>query len=160
MPNRTSNFSDSSTMSTHKSSQGTNLRPLLPAPRPHPVATHVGHRPAPLARRRVPTSLACESCRQRKSKCNGARPTCSQCRAKHSDCVYRQTPEDNFRKRLEALQVSHPAAVIYRAIQTRPEAEVHEIVRRIRAGADAETIARQLSTADLLLQVQLEPETR
>ncbi|EXL64544.1 hypothetical protein FOPG_18545 [Fusarium oxysporum f. sp. conglutinans race 2 54008] len=56
---------------------------------------------------------------------------------------------------LEALQVSHPAAVIYRAIQTRPEAEVHEIVRRIRAGADAETIARQLSTVDLLLQVQL-----
>ena len=27
--------------------------------------------------------------------------------------------------------MSHPAAVIYRAIQTRPEAEVHEIVRRI-----------------------------
>ncbi|PNP55870.1 hypothetical protein FNYG_15444 [Fusarium nygamai] len=82
------------------------------------------------------------------------------CRAKHVDCVYRQTPEGNFRERLEALQVSHPAAVIYRAIQTRPEAEVQEIVRRIRAGADAETIARQLSTADLLLRVHLEPETR
>ncbi|EXK26089.1 hypothetical protein FOMG_17314 [Fusarium oxysporum f. sp. melonis 26406] len=63
-------------------------------------------------------------------------------------------------ERLEALQVSHPAAVVYRAIQTRPEAEVHEVVRRIRAGANAETIARQLSTADPLLQVQLEPETR
>ncbi|RFN43459.1 hypothetical protein FIE12Z_12303, partial [Fusarium flagelliforme] len=43
---------------------------------------------------------------------------------------------------------------------TRPEAEAHEIVRRIRAGTDAETMAHQLSTADLLLQVQLEPETR
>ncbi|EXL39786.1 hypothetical protein FOCG_17636 [Fusarium oxysporum f. sp. radicis-lycopersici 26381] len=82
------------------------------------------------------------------------------CRAKHVDCVYRQTPEGNFRERLEALQVSHPAAVIYRAIQTRPEAEVQEIVCRIRAGADAKTIARQLSTADLLLRVHLEPETR
>ncbi|KAH7230156.1 uncharacterized protein BKA55DRAFT_526434, partial [Fusarium redolens] len=92
--------------------------------------------------------------------CNGARPTCSRCREKHIDCVYRQTLEANFRERLKALQVSHPAAVIYRAIQTRPEAEVHEIVRRIRAGADAESIARQLSTADLLLQVQLEPESR
>jgi hypothetical protein len=56
--------------------------------------------------------------------------------------------------------VSHPAAIVYRAIQTRPEAEAHEIVRRIRAGTDAETMAHQLSTADLLLQVQLEPETR
>ncbi|KAG7404565.1 Nitrogen assimilation transcription factor nirA [Fusarium oxysporum f. sp. raphani] len=160
MPNRTSDFSDSSTLSTHESSQGTNLRPLLPAPRPHSVGTHAGYRTAPLARRRVSTSLACESCRQRKSKCNGARPTCSQCRARHIDCVYRQTPEGNFRERLKALEVSHPAAVIYRAIQTRSETEVHEIVRRIRAGADAETIARQLSTADLLLQVQVQPETR
>jgi hypothetical protein len=56
--------------------------------------------------------------------------------------------------------VSHPAAIVYRAIQTRPEAEAHEIVRCIRAGTDAETMAHQLSTADLLLQVQLEPETR
>lgn len=53
--------------------------------------------------------------------------------------------------------MSHTAAVVFRAIQTRPEAEVQEIVRRIRAGADAETIVRQLSTADLLLQVHLEP---
>ncbi|KNB06345.1 hypothetical protein FOXG_19641 [Fusarium oxysporum f. sp. lycopersici 4287] len=158
MANRTSNFSDSSTLSTQESSQGTDLRPLLPAPRSHPAVTHAGHRTASLARRRVSTSLACESCRRRKSKCNGARPTCSQCRAKHIDCVYRQTSEGNFRERLEALEVSHPAAVVYRAIQTRPEAEVHEIVRRIRAGAEAEAIARQLSTADLLLQVHLDPK--
>ncbi|EGU73866.1 hypothetical protein FOXB_15623, partial [Fusarium oxysporum f. sp. conglutinans Fo5176] len=43
---------------------------------------------------------------------------------------------------------------------TRPEAEVHEIIRRIRAGSDAETVAHQLGTADFLLQVQLKPETR
>jgi hypothetical protein len=61
---------------------------------------------------------------------------------------------------LEALQVSHLAVVVSRAIQTRPEAEVHKIVCRIRAVSNAETMARQLSTADLLLQVQLEPETR
>lgn len=58
------------------------------------------------------------------------------------------------------IQVSHPAAVIYRAIQTRPEAEAHRIIRRIRAGTDTETMAYELSTADLPLQVQLEPETK
>jgi hypothetical protein len=56
--------------------------------------------------------------------------------------------------------VSHPAAIVYRAIQTRPEAEVQDIVRRIRAGCDAEIMAHQLGTADLILQIQLEPETR
>jgi hypothetical protein len=48
----------------------------------------------------------------------------------------------------------------YYGIQTRSDAEVHEIVRRIRAGSDAETVAHQLSTANFLLQVQLEPETK
>lgn len=66
---------------------------------------------------------------------------CSQCRVKYTDCIYRRTPEGIYREKLEALQVSHPAAVIYRAIQTLPEAEVHEIIRRIRAGSDAETVA-------------------
>ncbi|KAH7205314.1 hypothetical protein BKA60DRAFT_401979, partial [Fusarium oxysporum] len=79
--------------------------------------------------------------------CNGARPTCSQCRIKHTDCVYRRIPDCIYREKLEALQVSHPAAVIYRAIQTRPEAEVHEIIRCIRAGSDAETVTHQLGTA-------------
>lgn len=61
-------FSDPLTSSTRESSQGTNLRPLLPAPRPHPVETHTEYRTAPLVRRGVPTFLACESCRQRKIK--------------------------------------------------------------------------------------------
>jgi hypothetical protein len=56
--------------------------------------------------------------------------------------------------------VSDPVAVISRAIQTRPDAEVHEIVRHGGAGSDAETVAHQLSTAGFLLQVQLEPQFR
>ncbi|KAL2684517.1 hypothetical protein Neosp_005595 [[Neocosmospora] mangrovei] len=58
------------------------------------------------------------------------------------------------------MQESHPAAAVFRAMQTRPESEAFEIFRRIRAGADPETIMRQLTTADLLLQVHLVPESR
>ncbi|KAF4334289.1 nitrate assimilation regulatory nirA [Fusarium beomiforme] len=68
--------------------------------------------------------------------------------------------QSDYREKYEALLESHPAAVVYRAIQSRPPAEALEIVRRIQAGVDAETLTRQLSSADLLLQVQLEPETR
>ncbi|KAM0553309.1 hypothetical protein ACHAPJ_007322 [Fusarium lateritium] len=104
--------------------------------------------------------MPCDPCRQRKTKCNGGRPACSQCRAKKIECVYRQTPEDDYRAKFEALRESHPAAVVYRALQQRSRPEALDIVYRIQAGVDAETLARQLTTADLLLQVQLEPETR
>ncbi|KAI7770812.1 hypothetical protein LZL87_004599 [Fusarium oxysporum] len=66
----------------------------------------------------------------------------------------------DYRDNYEALLESRPAAVVYRAIQTRPRSEALEIVRRIQAGVNAETLMRQLSSADLLLQVQLDPETR
>ncbi|KAF4445510.1 hypothetical protein F53441_10763 [Fusarium austroafricanum] len=74
--------------------------------------------------------------------------------------VQRGSAKSDYREKYEALVESHPAAVVYRAIQTRPQAEALEIFRRIQAGVDAETLMRQLSSADLLLQVQLEPETR
>ncbi|KAM5380891.1 hypothetical protein ACJZ2D_003415 [Fusarium nematophilum] len=72
----------------------------------------------------------------------------------------REPAEGDLRKRLEAMQESHPVVAIFRAMQTRPESEALEIFRRIRAGDDAETIMRQLTTADLLLQVRMEPESR
>ncbi|ORX96388.1 hypothetical protein BCR34DRAFT_677358 [Clohesyomyces aquaticus] len=34
------------------------------------------------------TSIACESCRKRKSKCDGLRPKCNTCRSKNLCCVY------------------------------------------------------------------------
>ncbi|KAF1959827.1 hypothetical protein CC80DRAFT_514272 [Byssothecium circinans] len=34
------------------------------------------------------TSIACESCRKRKSKCDGVRPKCNTCQTKNLTCVY------------------------------------------------------------------------
>ncbi|KAJ4269845.1 hypothetical protein NW762_001514 [Fusarium torreyae] len=160
IPHRRSSVSSTSTSSVPEANLATNLRPLLPATRPPPTESRHSYQSAPLVRKRVPTTLACDPCRQRKIKCNGGRPTCSQCRAKKIECVYRHTPEDDYRAKFEALRESHPAAVVYRAIQQRSRTEALDILHRIQAGTDAETLARQLTTADLLLQVQLEPETR
>jgi hypothetical protein len=49
---------------------------------------------------------------------------------------------------------------IHQHIRDRPEPEVNEIVKRIRAGADPECIARYIREGDLLLQLALVPETR
>ncbi|TVY72315.1 Nitrogen assimilation transcription factor nit-4 [Fusarium oxysporum f. sp. cubense] len=160
IPHRTPSISDASTTSAQDTSQTGGPRRLLPAARPQPAESSNHYQTAPLTRKRAPIALACEACRQKKIKCNGARPVCSQCRARKLECVYRATPDTDYRDKYEALLESHPAAVVYRAIQTRPRSEALEIVRRIQAGVDAETLMRQLSSADLLLQVQLEPETR
>jgi hypothetical protein len=160
LPHRNSSASEASSSSVNESNHASNFRTLVPASRPRPADTAHAYRTAPLTRKRVPVTLACEPCRQKKIKCNGNRPTCSQCQARKIDCVYRQTAETNYRDKYETLLESHPAAIVYRAIQTRPRAEALEIVDRIQSGIDAETLSRQLTSADLLLQVRLEPETR
>ncbi|KAL1963182.1 hypothetical protein VTN77DRAFT_8615 [Rasamsonia byssochlamydoides] len=45
--------------------------------------------PMPAAKRRR-VALACGTCRNRKSRCDGSRPKCSMCRELGCDCVYQQ----------------------------------------------------------------------
>ena len=49
---------------------------------------------------------------------------------------------------------------IYEHLRDRPEEETSEIVKRIRAGADPQSILRSIAEGDLLLQLALVPETR
>lgn len=49
---------------------------------------------------------------------------------------------------------------MFRAIQTRDDGQAAEIFKRIRNGADPESILRQLTASDLLLQLHMVPETR
>jgi hypothetical protein len=46
------------------------------------------------------------------------------------------------------------------ALQSRSEVEATAIFQRLRDGADIETIVRHITTGDLLLQLQVTPETR
>lgn len=41
------------------------------------------------AHKRQRTALACNSCRYRKSRCDGAHPICSTCRSQDLECIYR-----------------------------------------------------------------------
>jgi hypothetical protein len=49
---------------------------------------------------------------------------------------------------------------LYTLLKTRSQAEANEMLRRIRAGVDVETILRYVKDGDLLLQLHLAPETR
>ncbi|ODQ63194.1 hypothetical protein NADFUDRAFT_48114 [Nadsonia fulvescens var. elongata DSM 6958] len=41
--------------------------------------------------KRIRVSLACDTCRRKKIKCDGTKPSCSSCKNNNIDCVYTQT---------------------------------------------------------------------
>ncbi|KAB5532610.1 hypothetical protein GE09DRAFT_371046 [Coniochaeta sp. 2T2.1] len=66
--------------------------------------------------------LACDFCRHRKRKCDGARPRCSTCEESNADCVYKELPAD----RVESCS---PSAVVERL--TRIETLLEEQSQRL-----------------------------
>lgn len=134
------------------------MRPLLPAvnrPRLSPLP--------PSRRDRV--SSACDQCRARKSKCNGDRPVCHECLKRSTSCNYAarssETQGQALKRRHDELQTQNDAyAELFGLIQSRPDFESHEILRRIKMGAEVSSVLRHVREADLLMQLTLIPETR
>ncbi|KAK3293676.1 uncharacterized protein B0H64DRAFT_364455 [Chaetomium fimeti] len=142
------------------------LRPLLPRLEPvrgPPDPDEVIQLPPP----RAHTKIACDGCRRRKIKCNGRRPVCSVCAANGGICVYYLSADPNEsrpsaikRKYGEAQDRVSSHEQLYHLLKTRTQPEVTEILHRIRAGIDVESILRYVRDGDLLLQLHLFPETR
>ncbi|GAB1312659.1 Zn(2)-C6 fungal-type domain-containing protein [Madurella fahalii] len=141
-------------------------RPILPRPilpRSGGVDLGTGLLSAP---RKAHTKVACEVCRRRKIKCDGSWPVCSACVANGGKCVFISADPaesrsaalkrkfDEIRDRVSAQEE------LYALLRTRDQTEVNEILRRLRAGSDVESILRYVRDGDLLLQLRLAPETR
>ncbi|KAF2634761.1 nitrate assimilation regulatory protein nirA [Massarina eburnea CBS 473.64] len=144
------------------------FRPILPRVGQRP---HAGHRPS-LTGKGSRSSVACEICRKKKVKCDAIRPTCSACLSLALVCVYRTAPAESSMAAIkrkygeletyveERKTTQSAMEQLFHAMQTRPEAEAAAIFARIRSAANPETILRQVSTGDLLLQLHVTPETR
>ncbi|PVH92879.1 hypothetical protein DM02DRAFT_662521 [Periconia macrospinosa] len=136
------------------------LRPLLPA------IPGVQRRqpPVPIGdqqqkRRRV--SNACEACRLQKSRCSGEQPTCTACTKRNTHCRYPQTEARQVRQRYEDLQKRRSAhEELLGLMSTLPEQDATELFLRVQAGGDITTIVKHVQDGNLLLQLQLVPETR
>ncbi|KAK7994111.1 hypothetical protein PG989_007492 [Apiospora arundinis] len=132
-----------------------NYRPLRPAPaadsrQTTPQSTQPEEPPA----KRKVTEVACQGCRTRKSKCDGASPNCASCVKRGTECIYpgvenTQTMRRRFQE-IELLLRSHQE--LYDMIQNKSEEEGFEIVRRIRRGYDVDSILDHIRDGDLLLQ--------
>ncbi|KAK0630112.1 hypothetical protein B0T17DRAFT_490691 [Bombardia bombarda] len=122
--------------------------------------------PPPVQRKkRQATTAACGPCRKRKSKCDGERPKCSACIDRKTDCGFdtqaAETHAQALKRKFNELQAQQSTYEhIYDILQARPKEEAEEVFQRIRRGADAHSILRQVSHGDLLVQLALKPEAR
>ena len=82
--------------------------PVSAGPGPFPTGP-MGYAPyglydGPNRRKPVRAAQACDSCRQRKSKCDEQRPTCTHCKDNNLKCTYREVPLQKQDK--QALQMT------------------------------------------------------
>jgi hypothetical protein len=113
------------------------LQPALMEEKSSPPQSHIRLLSRQRPKRTV-TLGACVACRKRKSKCNGSRPVCTCCTQKKTDCVYEigpnQNPSQAMKRKNEEMQseVSN-LRQLYEFLQSSPEEEAMEMLRRIRA---------------------------
>jgi hypothetical protein len=79
------------------------------------------------------TSRACDACRQRKMKCDGAKPSCSQCHAQGiATCVYSGTKIEQERMQLESAKAKIEAyEKLLRDIYHRVEASIAKRIENV-----------------------------
>ncbi|KAK6860933.1 hypothetical protein PG995_004569 [Apiospora arundinis] len=121
-----------------------NHRPIRPAPLPldaqHTLQQPKGAKEQPAKRKT--TEVACQACRTRKSKCNGASPQCATCAKRDTECIYLRRKDSEVGLLLQSHQE------LYDIIRTGSEEEGLEIVRWIRGGHDVDSILGHIRDGD------------
>ena len=90
---------------------------------------------------------------------------CRLCVQHGVDCIYltktTETHTQALKRKYNNIQdQKSPYEELFHLLRSKSEKESNEIVQRIRAGGDVESILRQVKDGDLLLQLSLVPETR
>ncbi|KAH6607812.1 hypothetical protein Trco_004125 [Trichoderma cornu-damae] len=95
-------------------------------------------------------STACIACRRRKSKCDGALPSCAACASVYgTDCVYNPNSDHRrkgvYREKVDSTKTqSSTLQIIVEAILNATDDEVPEVVSRIRTCDNLDAVAREL----------------
>lgn len=135
-PNPNTNAGALSPSSLSQSQSQTQASNKVAIPRLNPPSTHHGRRRS---------ARACEPCRQRKTKCDGVRPSCAQCVYHGNRCSYEDVKRVRDQKMLELLS---QRVERYEELLRNLEGEVDEsTARRIRR-------ALKVSIGILLVAVQ------
>ncbi|TQV98917.1 hypothetical protein V2A60_007385 [Cordyceps javanica] len=129
----------------------------LPRLLPKPSTVQDGRPPAPVPRRRQPVSNACNICRTRKTKCDGARPQCRQCARRNWECIY-TAPPGVTPQQLRKARTENFASVV-ELIRRSTGASAEEIARRIRDADNVDAAIGDIADASILLQTAAQVAT-
>ncbi|KXS98706.1 hypothetical protein AC579_6332 [Pseudocercospora musae] len=91
--------------------------------------------------KRVTVRAACEECRLRKTKCDGARPGCGRCETRRQPCVYSTGPEESrneaLRRTWQAREEQfHSLLSILNLLQSGTEEQALIVLQHIRSAAN------------------------
>jgi len=124
---------------------------LPPAPKSRVVLPHYP---------RVGVTIACETCRKRKIRCNGNRPRCKGCIRAGSKCNYVPMNKDHeLRQRYEHLQIEKTdyQKLIY-LLRSRDHKEANVILDMLRQNTSVHEVLSQVEHGDMLCELSLVSE--
>ncbi|PWI65209.1 hypothetical protein PCL_07259 [Purpureocillium lilacinum] len=127
---------------------------------------HPPSRPLPRRRSRIGTTVACEPCRRRRSRCNGQRPKCAPCVGRGLSCQYvtanaSETQSEALKRKLtEMEQRLTDYERLYAALGRMEERDSLAVLNKLRLGVDVCSVLREVSEGVLLLRLSSIPEAR
>ncbi|PFH61220.1 hypothetical protein XA68_17975 [Ophiocordyceps unilateralis] len=104
----------------------------------------------PSGHKRRCISTACIACRKRKSKCDGALPSCAACASVYgTECIYDPSSDHRrkgvYRERADNIKArSSTLQIIVEAILNAPEDDVGDVVKRFRASDNLDDFAQHI----------------
>ncbi|KAL7949896.1 hypothetical protein V8C42DRAFT_308918 [Trichoderma barbatum] len=104
----------------------------------------------PASQKRRCISTACVACRRRKSKCDGALPSCAACASVYgTECIYNPNSDHRrkgvYREKVDSMKAqSSTLQIIVEAILNATDEEVPEVVNKIRTCDNLDTVAQEL----------------
>lgn len=125
---------------------------LLPAPAPRGEELPPPKKSDP--RKRSGVSVACNTCRAKRVKCDGQRPQCSHCQLKELECIYtaqeNETPAGALKRENNALkQKTADIAELFGLLRAMPEDQSFAVIRHIRScNSEPADVVRQIKQGD------------
>lgn len=104
----------------------------------------------PASQKRRCVSTACIACRKRKSKCDGALPSCAACASVYgTECVYDPNSDHRrkgvYREKTDAMKArSSTLQILIEAILNAAEEDVPDIVKKIRTCDSLDSVAESI----------------
>jgi len=126
------------------------------APAPTKKKSRRGADPANQKRRCV--STACIACRKRKSKCDGALPSCAACASVYgTECVYDPNSDHRrkgvYREKVDSMKAQNSTLqILVEAILNASEEDVPAIVKQIRTCDSLDTVAESILKQDFAME--------